>query len=265
MTDIALPLAGEPGPSRLASAIRGTGAAIVSTYRLGGRMWLAAPAILAIAVVPEMAQHAAEIHVGMFDSRAGAIAAEHDPLRWTFAYPKIAGFVIAILATARFLSLGSVRRALLIGPGNLARLALAIALTLLVELPADWLKERSASGLVDGLATAALIVAQAGLLVYVVGALIDDRTNSLRRSFTERWPTALLLTLLAALAFVPAQALHMYNHMLAIGQHPAIVWALMVFDSLVVGLIAALVGAALHVSYRAGPTWSGWTERPRLG
>lgn len=98
--------------------------------------------------------------------------------------------------------------------------------------------------------------------MYLVGALLDDRTTSLRRSFGKRLPTALLITLLAALAFVPAQALHMYNHMLALGQPPLIVWALMVFDSLWVGLLTALLGSALFVGYRAGPSWRGWTAQP---
>jgi hypothetical protein len=245
--------------------LRGTGAAIASSYKLGGRMWLAAPAILGIAVLPELAQHAAEIHLGMFESKEAFRSLENDPLRWTFGYAKVAGFVLAILATARFLALGSVRRALLMRPMNLLRLVFAIGLTMVAELPFNWLKEQSTRPLLDGVFTGASILVQAGLLVYLIGALIEDRTNSLRRSFTQRWPTAILLTLLAAVALLPAQALHMYNHMVVMGQHAGIVWPVMIFDSLWVGLMAALLGSALFVAYRAGPTWRGWTERPQMG
>jgi hypothetical protein len=225
-------------------------------------MFIIAPAVVAIAVVPELAQHVAEINLGMFDSRAAFQALANDPLRWTFGYAKVAGLVLAMLATVRFLALGSVRRALLVRPMNLLRLLLAMALTFAVELPFEWLREASASLLADGALTLASVVLQAGLLVYVVGALVEDRGNSLRSAFAERWPTALLMTLLVAVAFLPAQALHTGNHMAAMGQHPLLVWIIMMFDSLLVGLIATLVGAALYTAYEAAPTWRGWTRSP---
>jgi hypothetical protein len=39
------------------------------------------------------------------------------------------------------------------------------------------------------------------------------------------------------------------------------VWALMAFDALWVGLFAALVGTALFVGARAPLTWRGWRDR----
>lgn len=260
--DMALESGSRGAPSRLGSALRGTARAAFATYKLGGRTLVAAPLIAAIVVLPELAQHAAEIHLGMFESKAGAQAAANHPLRWAFGYAKIAGLVVAMLATARYWALGSVRRALLIAPGNLLRLGLAIGLTLLAELPFTWLKEASASAGVDAAITFASVLVQAGLLVYLIGALLDDRTITLRSAFGDRWPTAILITALAALAFAPSQALHGANHLWAMEQPTAIVWALMLFDSLLVGLLATLVGAALFVAYRAGPTWRGWTTRP---
>ncbi len=203
MTDTALPTASEGRTSRIGSILRGTGWAIVSTYRRAGRMWLVAPAILAIAVVPEFAQHAAEVRLGMFESREAFRALANDPLRWTFAYPKVAGLILAMLATVRFLAFGSIRQALLIRPMNLLRLSLAMGLTFVAAFPFEWLREASASVFVDGVLTAISVVLQAGLLVYVIGALVDDRENSLRGAFAERWPTAVLMTLLAAGAFCP--------------------------------------------------------------
>ena len=262
MTDIALPPASAPKDTRIGSLLRGTGCAIVSTYRRGSAMFIAAPAIAAIAVVPELAQHVAEIQLGMFDSRAAFQALANDSLRWTFGYAKVAGLILAMLTTVRYLALGSVRRALLIRPMNLLRLLFAMALTFVVELPFEWLREASASGVLDGALTAVSVVLQAGLVVYVVGALVEDPANSLRSAFAERWPTAVLMTFLAAIAFLPAQALHTGNHLAAMGQHPLLVWCIMMFDSLVVGLIATLVGAALYTAYEAAPTWRGWTRSP---
>jgi hypothetical protein len=70
------------------------------------------------------------------------------------------------------------------------------------------------------------------------------------------------LLLLAAL-FMPLQLLHGANHSWAFGQPLPFVCALMLFDSLLVGLMAGVVGAALFVAYRAGPTKDSWTRDPR--
>jgi hypothetical protein len=251
--------------SRLGSAVAGTFWAVVATFRLGARTALVAPVLLAVSVLPEFAQHAAEVHLGMYESRAAFRAAGDDPLRWAFAYPKLAGFVLAILLIARFWALGSVRKAVMVGGGNLLRLAFAIGLTLAAEYSFDRLDDVSASPAIDIALAIVSALIQTGLLVYIVGALIDDRTNGLRRAFTEKWPTALLITLLAAIVFVPGQALHMGNHLAAFGQPAAIVWGLMLFDSLWIGMMTACLGTALHVGYAAGPTWRGWTDRPGRG
>lgn len=195
----------------------------------------------------------------MFESKLAFKALANDPTRWAFGYVKVAGLVLAILMTARFWAFGTTRAALLIPPKTLLHILFAIGLTLLAELPFTWIKDTSASPLVDTVAAIISMIIQAGLLVYIVGAVLGDNTNSIKRSFTERWPTALLIALLAALAFVPSSALHLYNHKLAIGQpNEAVLWALMAFDSLIVGLLSALVGAGLFVAYRAKLTWRGW-------
>lgn len=243
-------------------AARDLGRALLETYRRGGRMIRLAPAILAIAVVPEFVQHIAEIHLGMFNSLAAFHAHANDPLRWGFGYAKVAGFVIAILATARFWAVGSVRRALLPGPMTLAKVAAAIVIGFALAWPFDWLGRQGFAAPVSVLLSVVSGIIQAGVMIYLIGALLEDAAITPRRAFTTLLPAALVLTLLVAAAFLPAQALHMANHKLALGQPAALVWALMVFDALWVGLFTALVGSALFVGCRTGLTWRGWTIRP---
>ncbi|AQR73724.1 hypothetical protein [Sphingomonas sp. LM7] len=244
------------------SAIRGLVRCIYDSYRLGGRTLRVAPAIVAIAVIPEFAQHAAEIGIGMFDSRDAARALADDPLRWGFGYVKLTGFVLAILLTARFWALdGSLRRAFLVPPRTLLRTAAAIAATMLTGAALDHL-----AGMLPPLPGGALsIVAailQAGLAAWAIAELTEDRSTSLARLLTTQLPTAFLLLVLFAAAMAPGQLLHKANHLLALGQPDVLVWSLMAFDSLVVGLIAAIVGAALHVTLRAAPSWHGWGRAP---
>lgn len=252
-----------PSPPRFAAnAAAAIGLAIWQTYKLGGRTWLAAPALVAIAVLPEFLQHVAEIQLGMFASADAFRAHAGDSLRWAFAIPKVIGLFVAIVMTARFLALGSVRRALLVPPGTLLRVGGGFAAGFVLAWPFEWLAGQ-------GLPLAASVplrlvsmLIQAGVTTYVAGAMLDDRTITLRRAYTTLLPTALIVMLLFAAGFFPGQALHLANHKLAMGQPAAIVWALMLFDSLWVGLLAALIGASLFVGYRTGLTWRGWTVHP---
>ena len=243
-------------------ALRDVARAAYETYRLGGRMVVAAPLLLLIAVLPELLQHAAEIHLGMFDSIDRFRALSADPLRWSFGYLKVAGFVVAILACARFWAVGSIRRALMIPPAALIRAAAGLIIGFAVAWPFTWLNTQGIAPAINVPLQILSAVIQGAFLVYIVGALLEEKAVTPVRAMTSLLPAAVVLTLLAALAFAPAQALHMANHKLALGQPLPIVWFLMIFDALWVGLFAALVGSALFVGVRTGLTWRGWTIPP---
>lgn len=244
--------------SNTLSAIRGTGRALLDTYRLGGRAFVVAPVLVAIAVVPEFVQHVAEIRLGMFDSLADARALANDPTRWRFGYAKLAGFGLSILLVARFWATGSVRRAVLMPPLALVRLLLAFAVLMGVGWAFEQLVARTDSTPAWLAVSIVSWSLQMGLTVWLVAALVEDDETSVTTAFTRRLPSALLLTLLLAAAFFPAQIVHGLNHKFALGQPDAVVWALMVWDSAVVGLIAALTGSALWVGYASGASWQGW-------
>jgi len=255
-------VAARPGGavSAFVSAIRGTGRAIFDTYRIGGRTVVLAPAIVAIAIIPELAQHCVEISLGMFVSMADFRAHAADPLRMGFGYAKIAGLLVAILLTARFWALGSLRAALAIRTRTFVRLLLALALVVVAAYSVQTVQAHVGRGAAIILSVGSFVL-QAGLTLYVVAALLEDSAMTLRRVFGRYWPTAIVTTILLFSAFGPAQALHMATHKLAIGQPAIIVWALMAFDGMFVGLFAALLGAALYVGHASGATWQGWGRR----
>ncbi len=231
--------------------LRRFGALCLDLYRRGGRAMVIATPLVALAVVPEFLQHIVEIKLGMFASIEAARAHGADPLRMGFGYAKIAGLVLAMFAVARFWWTGSVGAALRVTPRALLRVALAIGLWFAWELPFDLLGRV----VTNPLARAPLmILAAAGqmmICVYLVGALLDDRTMTLRR-FLGQWRAALLMLVLIVLAYGPSFALHMATHRVALGLHEALVGGIMAFDALVVGLLAALAGTALALGYAAG-------------
>lgn len=246
----------------LSGALRDIGRAAYETYRLAGRMVVAAPLLLLIAVLPELLQHVAEIHLGMFDSIDRFRALSADPLRWSFGYLKVAGFIVAILAAARFWAVGSIRRTLMIPPSALIRIAAGLLVGFAAAWPFTWLNTQGIAPAINVPLQILSAVIQGAFLVYIVAALLEETTVTPRRAITSLLPAAVVLTLLAALAFAPSQALHMANHKLALGQPAPVVWSLMIFDALWVGLFAALVGSALFVGVRTGLTWRGWTVPP---
>lgn len=246
----------------IGAAITAIGRSIWETYRRGGKAITTIPAVLAIAVIPEFAQHIAEINLGMFASSDAFHAHGNDPLRWAFGYVKVAGFLIAILMTARFWAVGSIKRALLIPPATLLRLGAALVVSGILAWPFSWLGRQGLPMGVNLSFQAASLIIQLGITIYMIGILLEDRSISLSRAFTSLLPAVLIVALLVTSTYAPAQAIHLANHKLALGRPTAVVWAFMTFDALWIGFFAALVGSALFVGYRTGLTWRGWTVHP---
>jgi hypothetical protein len=227
-----------------------SGRAFARLYPDTARVFVLAPAVLALVVVPEFLQHVAEISLGMFDSREAFRASASDPLRMALGIAKLAGLVLVMLATARWWwSRGhdghwaDLRR--------IAWLRLLPGLLLFFGVPslAALAGGRGPAWLEQALGWA-LSVAMLPTLFLAVAGLFGDRRTPLALMWRRGWPALLLTVLLVVLAFAPAQWLHQMNHQWALGAPPLVVWALMVFDSLLVGFLAAGVGTALFLGYR---------------
>lgn len=227
---------------------------VLHTLRDAFRMWWLAPAIPLIAVIPEFVQHVVEIQIGMFDSREAGKALANDPTRWAFGYAKLAGYLIAILAAARFWAARAQGLAWY-SPWGIAWKVFGIALVLngLFMAASAALAEPMQNALGETATNAislALNLITLPLLVLLVAGLVGDSKATLASVYRTGWGAALRIVLLSALVLVPLMALHRLNHDLAFGAHPALVWALMVFDSLVIGLLATGWGTAIHHGYR---------------
>lgn len=245
----------------LRSAVIGTGRRIALAYRLGGRtMWLA-PLLVAPAVLAELAQHVAEIHLGMFASLAAFRGLQMDPTRWAFGYFKVAGFMLTTILVARYWAVdGVMARIPRIGRTAALRLGLGLIASFAFAGIDHWIGRAGApvaivSGVVD-------LIISAALSTYMVGALLGEERADLRWSFVHGWPRSLMMTLTMAAAFIPCQLLHLFDHRVAIGSALPVVVIMMTWDAVFVGLFAALVGAASFVGFHYGPDWRGWTREP---
>ena len=218
---------------------------------LGGLslFWLA-PIIPLIAILPELAQHAAEIRLGMFESSEAFAASAQAPTRWLFAYFKIAGLFVAILAAARYLG-GAKKRWW--DPRGIAWKRFLIALAINIAFSLGHVGLQQAFGGRTPLAIdVAYQIAGLPLFIYLIGPLYGDTTMTLRRAYTLGWVMAALAGALSLLAWGPTQLLHERNHVWAFGQSEPVIWLLMILDSLLVGLMACWLGAALAAGYWLG-------------
>lgn len=224
-------------------------AAIADYVRLGVSLFWIGPAVVALVVVPEFAQHVAEIQLGMFDSREAAIAVSQDGTRWAFGYVKIAGLALTFLASARFWWCRKHGgrwydvRSLAWG-----RLLLGLILFFAIGSAPELVSPLAGTQAPLALVVIASLLSLPFLFVAIAG-LFGDREAPMKALIVKSWPWLLLLALLLPLGFAPLAWLHNMNHHWAMGAHQAIVWGLMIFDSLLVGLMASSVGAALFVAY----------------
>jgi hypothetical protein len=187
----------------------------------------------------------------MFDSPEAFRAGADDPLRMGFGYAKLAGLVLAMLATARFWwtrKNGGAwwdLRAI-----AWKRLSAGVALWGLVPSIPLLFNDQLGSAAAQGISFALSLALLPALFLLIAG-LFGDRQTSRRALWRRSWPWALLAMLLLVLALTLPQWVHQKNHDWALGAPSAAVWVLMTFDALLVGLLAGLLGTALYLSYAA--------------
>lgn len=227
------------------------GRSLLDQFTKGISLFWLGPGVVALIVIPEFAQHVAEIQLGMFEKTETARTLGADPVRWAFGYVKIAGLILALLASARFWWCAShgghwydVRRVawkkLLIG------LTLFVFIGLLAEPFASFVSKAGLTVLRTALSLLSL-----PFLFLAIAGLFGDGRIAIANVWRRSWLYLLLLAVLLVVGFGPAQYLHGLNHRQAIGAPETLVWMLMTFDAFVVGLLASLVGAGIAVSYMA--------------
>ncbi len=224
-----------------------------AVLRDGVRIWWLAPLVPLLVVVPEGAQHVAEIRLGFFESRAAAAALADDPRRMVWGYLKIAGLLMAIFAAIRFWATRGSGQAWW-NPRGVAwrNLLLAIVLMGLTSVPGLVLQSSIGSEF-SGWIDIALFVATLPLLALLIAGLAGDCDIGLKAVFRSGWLTALRVLVYGAAVWAPLAWLHTQNHQWAMGASEWAVWLLMAFDTLVVGLLATMAGTALHHGYSTPP------------
>ncbi len=217
-----------------------------SVLRDGFRIWWLAPLVPALVAVPEAIQHVVEIRIGMFESREAFTLLAGDPRRMAWGYPKVAGLLLAILATVRFLGTRN-RKDTWWDLRDVAWKNLLIAVALIAaSIVPGLLLEGSMGADAAEWVHRAFSLAILPLLPLMVLALAGDNELSLRRAYRlPGWVASLRLLVFVAIIWLPLQWWHGLNHTWALGAPDVAVWALMMLDVIVVGVLATMAGSAM--------------------
>lgn len=233
---------------------------IKSSYGIGFRFALAFPLIFLIPPAVELIQHLIEWRIGMFGSVAQAEALADHPARMGMGYVKFAALLLVGLWLSRYIHGGGDRYVTrTVGVRTIAAYIPVIAVFLALDFGQGALKPWTS---VYALGQAGSIIAGIGLFLlgsilqvllagWRVGVALDDRRMRFLASIRKSLPVLFPGLLLYFVVFLPLLVIHEILNLGIIlsGQGPAM-WALIVADSLFVGLIAAALWSVFHAAYR---------------
>lgn len=224
--------------------------AFKGTYSGGTAFLIACPLLALIPIAFELLQHAIEVHIGMYDSIAAAKATEHHPLRMAFGMLKVAALTIPFYWVTRFQPDRNATFAATPDPKAIRLFAvycvfqLALAAVQLFGLPQ--------TGMVLAISFVVGMIVGNLLLAWGVAAAFGNASVGLRRSIAIMarhvpWTFAFSIAVI-----LPLMIPHYAAAALAIAGPNAMLWPVLIADSLLVGWLTAVMAAGgYHAAVRA--------------
>ncbi|MEG3088173.1 hypothetical protein [Sphingomonas sp. PB4P5] len=212
---------------------------------------LALPWLVALMIGIEFSQHLVELHLGFFSADAAVRkAASLQPVRMLFGWPKMLILYAVGFVALRYFVTRAARAALRPSRQALRRYLWVVlfqlipaALTIYAEpivtalgRPQDMMALRAVMGIGQQVLEPLLF------LWFVNAAMGTDSYGPIVSAKTTRWLYFWAL-LLMFLTRVPVGGLHQMLNRWPAGQAPAVQWALLSLDALVVGLLALVLPA----------------------
>lgn len=201
-----------------------------------------APSIALLAFAGELLQHIAEVQLGMFASKAAFIALQNTSGRMFFGVFKIAAVLTAAMWAARWLAVRSGKA----GSVDWPRLVLP-SIPVLIALVAIMLSALEFKIRIGAMLAVTIIAIPVSYMA--MDALFGNPRLGWRDTLKLRpQPPLSEFSLIVPLALLVYS--HFANHSLAYGAASALVWALMVWDSALVAMLALWMGVITWRGYR---------------
>lgn len=230
-------------------------------YRGSWRFALACPLLFAVPVVAELVQHAAELHIGMYDSAAAMQANEGHPLRMIGAVFKTLALIAGSYWFLRYLAHGEDAERTRAWDGRALRLFMPVTLWTMGWLAVSlWGGEPLRMAGVEGgtIMRLGVVLFVGGMLFdlylgpWKAGAAVSNEALGFGRSVRLvrghfLWSVGVYL-----LCFLPLMVPHYAIAALAIGKSASVLVALLAADALLVGFLSAvLTGSTFLIARRA--------------
>lgn len=226
--------------------------AIRTTYRNASAFAVALPLLAALAIGFEALQHVVEWSIGMYASRAGAMATQFAPARTVAGIAKVLVIFALSFWVARFVVSGSstgftlrrdpvaVRRyALVVVFGIVVGIAPQVAAAL---LPGSGLPRAVVGGITAVLFFGGFLLSIA-LSYWFAGAAVAEPQASAATSLRIAGPSMIWGAVLTVAVILPPMVLHYVFGLGAIGKPVAVAVAMLAVDAVLVGFLSLLIGA----------------------
>ncbi len=221
-----------------------------TTYSGSIAFLLACPLLALVPVGFELLQHVVEVKIGMYDSIAAAKALEHHPLRMAFGMLKIAALTVPIYWVTRFLPHRDARFAATLDPLAARLFAGVLLFDLVMAALQLFVVPQTGAALAIGFFAGQVIgclIAAWGAAASLGNRAIGPRVSIALMARHVPWTFAFSLAVMLPL-MIPHYALGA----LALVAPKALMWPVLVADSLLVGwLTAVLAAGAYYVAARA--------------
>lgn len=224
-----------------------------------------APLVPLVTIFTQFLLHITEVQLGMFETRESFARQVGNSQRMLWTGVALAGVAFSIMASARFWGAKAIGRTWW-KPMSIAwgTLLTGTVLCLALGLPLFWLAA-ILSGAVGAVIQWVAFVTVLPPIIMIVAGLARDHRVTIRSAYEKEWYTALRVVILVSFAIVPFFVLHSYNHMLALGRGHLPLLFILLWDSLVMGVLASAAGTALTYGFLGRRLARGfrirWNER----
>ncbi len=223
------------------------------SYRESWAFILACPLLFLVPVLAEFAQHIAEMQIGMYDSPAAAQALENDPLRMALGFIKTLALALPGYWVTRYLAGGrDVAAARTIDPVAIRLFAWVFAFNAILVALQLFVLPRTATAQLASIGVSLVLIPL--LVRWIMASPLGIAITPMRsiREMLPQLPWAILFSLAVALPLmIPHYAL---GAAAIFGPGLALKWAILLFDSLLVGwLAAALIAGNWVIATRKMP------------
>ena len=212
----------------------------------GLRAMRALPLLFTAIILWEFAQHIVEVRIGMFESEEAMKAVSNDPTRMAFGWVKMILIYVGAFFVIRHLAGTRDGRSLQPIPAAFTRylpyMIYMLGCFALVFYARGFIPESDVMAFRTTISLSQVFV-EPFLMVWVVAAATDGAVRSPLASARRMGWLYLFALPLFFFARLPINLAHQQLNQLAMGESGAMLWGLLALDSVVVGLIVAIIPA----------------------